>query len=68
MRDFLIKERSKGIIEFDDIDDVFDFKSYVQEVREKFPKSTTPMKAENWFTYNITDKIQTYWYKYFRHK
>lgn len=70
LREFILSERSKGTIEFDEIDNIFDFRAYVKDVRDKFTPFDTPLKAENWFTYNIIDRLQTYWYKYknFKHK
>lgn len=58
----LIHERSIGSIDFEDIEEIMDFQSYVKEIRAKHQHSETP-KPESWFTYHIIDKFETIWYK-----
>lgn len=70
LKDFIMREKTRGAIEFDEIYNIFDFRSYVKEVKEQFKPLNIPLESENWITYNIIDRIQTYWYKYkhFKHK
>lgn len=63
LKKFLLKAKANNKIDFETIDTIVDFQSYVNSIRKKYSTSPILLEAENWYTYHITDKIQTYWYK-----
>lgn len=64
LKKFLLKEKSNKRIDFESIDTIIDFQSYVSDVRKKYTTDPIQFEPENWFTYRIVDKIQTYLYKF----
>lgn len=67
LKKLLLKEKSNKKIDFESIDTIIDFQSYVSDVRKKYTSAPIQFEAESWFTYHIVDKIQTYWYKFKEH-
>lgn len=63
LKKFILHQRSIGKIEFERIEEIVDFQEYVRGIRKNYTLSQHPIKAENWFTYNVIDRLQTYKYK-----
>nr|WP_321523126.1 hypothetical protein [uncultured Macellibacteroides sp.] len=63
LKKFLLKAKSNNKIDFEAIDTIVDFQSYVNSVRKKYSTSPILLEAENWYTYHVIDKVQTYGYK-----
>ncbi len=64
LKKFLLKAKSNNKIDFEAIDTIVDFQSYVNSIRKKYSTSPILLEAENWCTYHVVDKVQTYWYKF----
>lgn len=63
---YLNKARKSGIIDFEEIEEVIDVRSNIQDLKSKYSVSKTPLLAENFFQYQIVDKCQTIWYKFIK--
>lgn len=61
---FISKAKKSGIIDFEEIEEIIDVRSFVQELKSDYSVSKTPLIAENFFQYQIVDKCQTIWYKF----